>query len=96
MTFPNRDSSRLPETSARRVFTQRLSAPWPWLTGIGVAVLVIVLVALFPGEAKLAAPLSGARGPHPTAADAAPSAPAEPIAKPSPLVPKRARRALAK
>ena len=56
-----------------------------------VAILVIVLVALFPGSPKLAAPFTGAHGARPATVDAAPAS-AEPIQKPSPQIPKRARR----
>ena len=92
MTLPSRDYQRPAEPAAIRrlpLFLQRV--PLPLLAGIGVAILVIVLIALFPGTPKLAAPHTGAQ--PAAAADAAPTVPVQPIAKPSPVVPKRARRA---
>ena len=91
MTFPSRDPLRLPETSATPRFAERLARlPLPVLAGIGVVILVIVLVALFPGSPKLAAPFTGAQA-RPATADAVPGS-GEPIQKPSPQIPKRARR----
>jgi hypothetical protein len=91
MTFPSRDFQRIPKPVARHRLTLFLQqVPLPLLAGIGVAILVIVLLALFPGAPKFAAPQTGAQ--PAVAADAAPAAPLQPIAKPSPVVPKPARR----
>ena len=99
MTFPSQDFQRLPDPDAKRRPSLRMKfglkspLPLPVLVGIGIAVLVIVLIALFPGAPKLATPHSGVGTARPTAAaDAVPAGPAEPIKKPSPVVPKRGRR----